>query len=300
MDRRRLAVVAGLAVVECWIVALMIRSIGGVGHAAYSASSAGQPSQTLETGPAPHVVIVADDAELAVSARPGTAVEVGQEHHQRGWFHGRFRPVTVEKTSDGVRIVRSDGGLSVTFGAIRERLTVVVPPDARLDVQNAGSMRISGLRAELALHSDDGTIYVADQRGNISAKTDNGRIELRDVEAASVDIGSDNGRVVCEGLRADRVAIATDSGRVEVSQSVLRGGTIQTDSGRIRLALDPRSDVTVTARAAAGKVVAESPLTLSGGGRGDAETASTIRLGSGAGRLDVGSDEGSITVREGG
>jgi DUF4097 and DUF4098 domain-containing protein YvlB len=105
--------------------------------------------------------------------------------------------------------------------------------------------------------------------------------------------------VTFDGVRADRVAISTDNGRIDVVRSVLRNGKIQTDNGRIRLALDPNSDVTVSAHTSSGKVVAEAPLTVVSGGDDD-DAPSTIRVGNGAGRLEVGSDDGSITVAAGG
>jgi hypothetical protein len=313
MDNRRLAIVVGLGVVELWVVGLMIRSLCGRSHdagyslapahvsaaAAVGAASAGRTAKTIETGPAPHVVIDDDQATLTVSVRPGTAVDVTEQIQFSGWMRGSGRPVTIEKTSDGVSITQPDSEDFIAFGSVRRRLDVVVPPGARLDVANAGSIKVSGLRAEATLHSGDGSIVVSDQRGALDVKTDDGRIELHDVEAPSVAVGSDNGRVTFDGVRADRVAISTDNGRIDVVRSVLRNGKIQTDNGRIRLALDPNSDVTVSAHTSSGKVVAEAPLTVVSGGDDD-DAPSTIRVGNGAGRLEVGSDDGSITVAAGG
>jgi hypothetical protein len=310
MDNRRLALVAGLGVVELWIVGMMIRSLGGDGReadfprppypgAAARAAGSGRTVKTIESGAAPLVVISDEGAALTISVRPGTAVAVVEEHRISGWVHGSLPPLGVVKTSDGVKIVQPGGGPVVTFGSIRRRLDVVVPPAARVDVQAAASIAATGLRADATLQTDDGSIVLRDERGAVRAKTDNGRIELHDVDAPSVDVGSNDGRVVLDRVRADRVAIVTDNGRVEVSRSLLRGGKIQTDSGRIRLGLDLESNVTVSARASSGKIVAEPPLTAASPDE-DSGAPATIRVGSGAGRLEVGSDDGSITVLAGG
>lgn len=315
MRNRRFAIVAGLGVVEFWIIGLIIRSVGG-GHetgfsplTAHFASAAaaqsvpgGRTTKTLETGPAPHVVIDDDAATLRVSVRPGTSVAITEQTNAGGWPRGNTRPSTIEKTDDGVRIAQADrtsNAVVMSFGSVGRRLDVVVPPGALLDVQNAGPMTVSGLRADVTLHSDDGSIAVADIRGSVRVKTDNGRVELTDVEAPSIDVGSDNGHVAFDRVRADHVAVITDNGRIDVLRSLLRGGKIQTDSGRVRLALDPRSDVTVSATASAGKVIAQAPLTAVRAADDD-DAPSTIRVGSGAGRLEVGSDDGSITVLAGG
>jgi hypothetical protein len=304
MNNRRLAIIAGLGIVEVWIVGLMIHSLGGDRRepdypppSAAQAASGGRTAKTLEAGAAPHVVIDDDEAALSISVHPGTTVQVLEERRISGWFHGRLQPLSVVKTSDGVRITQPGGGLAVTFGSVRRRLDVVVPPSARIDVRAAASVTAAGLRADAIVHSDDGSIVVSDQRGAVRLKTDNGRIELRDVEAPAVDVGSDNGRVVFDRVRADRVAVVTDNGRIDISRSLLRGGKIQTDSGRIRLGLDPDSNVTVSARASSGKIVAQPPLTVA---NGDSGQPASIRVGDGAGRLEVGTDGGSITVLAGG
>jgi hypothetical protein len=309
MNNRRLALVAGLGVVELWIVGMMIHSVRG-GHesdfpappsapfaagAGPFAADDGRTAKTFETGAAPHVVIDDDEAALAISVRAGTTVAVSEERRVSGWVRGKLPRLSIEKTVDGLTIVQPGGGITVAFGSIRHRLAVVVPPAARVDVKSAASIAATGLRAATTLHSDNGSIVLSDQRGAVTLKTDNGRIELHDVDAPSVDVGSDDGRVVFDRVRADRVAVATEDGRIDVTRSLLLGGKIQTDSGRIRLGLDPKSNVTVNARASSGRIVAEPPLVLVGGGD-DADTPATVRVGSGSGRLDVGTDDGSITV----
>jgi hypothetical protein len=309
MNNRRLAIIAGLGVVELWIVGMMIHSVGGGREADFPASppfapgaraqaaTNGRTAKTFETGASPHVVIDDDEATLSINVRPGTTVEVLEDRRVSGWVHGSIPAVSVEKTADGVSITQPGGGFRVAFGSVRRRLDVLVPPAARIDVQGAASIAATGLRSAATLHSEDGSIVLSDQRGAVALKTDNGRIELHDVDASSVDVGSDNGRVVFDRVRADRVSVATDDGRVDVTRSLLRGGKIQTDSGRIHLGLDPASDVTVNARASSGRIVAEPPLTVTGG---DGDEPANIRVGNGSGRLDVGSDDGSITVRVGG
>jgi hypothetical protein len=300
VSNRRWAIVAGLGIVELWIIGMMIRSVGGGPESVLGVPAAGgRTAKTLETGSAPQVVVVSGEAALTVSARPGTTVSVAEVRASGGWMQGSVRPVRIDKTSAGVRIVEPDGASAVGLGVFRRRLDVVVPPDARLEVQNAGSIRVSGLLAAATLRTDNGSIIVTDGRGALDVKTDDGRIELRDVDAPGVDVGSENGRVVFDRVRADRVAVVTDDGRVDVSRSLLRGGKIQTDAGRIRLGLDPRSDVTVSVRSAAGKVSVEPPLTVVRAGDDDNGPA-TIRVGNGAGALAVGSDDGSITVLAGG
>jgi hypothetical protein len=301
MRNRRYAVVAALVVVELWIVGLMMRSLAGGGRetsVATSAASLGDaPPQVIETGAAPHVEIDDDTAILSVSVREGTTVSVTQQTRRHGWAHGSREPASVVKTSDGVRIVDAGSSLTFSMGSLDRRIDVVVPPGTTLDVQNAASATVTGLRGPAKLHSDDGTVVVNDHRGPLTVTADNGRIELRDVVSPFLDLTADDGRMVLDRVTADGVSIVSDNGRIDVARSVLRGGKIKTDNGRVVLGLDPRSNVTVSAQASSGSVVAEPPLAASIGNGED--QPSIIRVGSGAGRLDVGSDDGSITVRAG-
>jgi hypothetical protein len=312
MTNRRVAIVVGLGVVELWIVGLTLRSVGLAGPSRPAASNAASPIaaspaepdsqglKSVETGASPHVVIDDEDATLTVSVRPGSSVVVSDQTRISGWMQGASRPVSIARTSDGLRIFRPDSGLSVSMGFVRRRLDVIVPPQARVDVQNAGSMTVSGLRADVTLHTDDGTVVVRDVRGNVEVKTDDGRIELDDVGGPAVDVATDNGRVTFDRVEADTVAVSTDDGRVDIGRSLLRGGKIQTSNGRVQLGLDPRSDVTVSARASSGRVIAQPPLVRGGSANDDDDVPATIRVGAGRGHLDVASDDGSITVAAGG
>jgi hypothetical protein len=302
MINRRLAIVAALSVVELWVLALMIHSVGPKGEPDLPAlrvrngfpatAPAAGPPWAIETGSEPHVVVEVEDASLDVNARPGTTVEIAEPTHWR--VDRAHRPLTFEKTSDGVRIAQS-AGISLIRRSDERRLDVVVPPGTRLDVRKAGTMHVAGLRTDLVLHTDIGSIVVTDQRGGVvHLTTENGRVELHGVEAPSVDIGSEDGRIVFDRVRADRVAISAGAGRIDIASSVLRGGKLQSGNGRIRLAIDPTSNVTVSARATAGKVTVVPPLMAVRSG--DDAAPAAIRVGNGSGRLDVDSADGSITV----
>ena len=309
MRNRRLAIIAGLGVVELWIVGLMLRSVAG-GHDAGALITSAQigsaspapardgGARTIETGSAPDVVIDDEGATLTVTALTGASVAV-RNRSEHGWFDHHEAPLRIEKTSGGVQILRAPGDAGIMFGSPRRELDVVVPPQARLEVRNAGAMVVSGLRADAVLHSDDGSVRVRDNRGDLRVSTDNGRIELSDVEASYVEAGSDDGRITFDRVRADRVAVSTDNGRIEVQRSRLRGGKIQTDNGRVTLGLDPHSDVLISAKTESGKISAASPLIVTGSGEED-DAPATIRVGSGSGALDVASSDGSISIRSGG
>jgi hypothetical protein len=235
---------------------------------------------------------------LSVSVRSGSTVAVSEHLRTSGWgMHGFRQLSTVEKTADGVAITGPDGTI-VVAGSFDRRLDVVVPPGATLEVKNAGSTTVTGLHGDAMLHSDDGTIVVTGGRGLLTASTDNGRIEVSGVIASAVDLSTDDGRISLDRVVADDVSVTSDNGRIDVVRSLLRGGKIKTDDGRITLGLDPQSNVTVSAQASSGSVNAQAPLAATRASSDD-DAPSVIRVGSGAGRLDVSSDDGIITVLPG-
>jgi hypothetical protein len=262
------------------------------------ADFAGAAVRSIEAGEAPHVVIDDDDVTLSVTVRPGSLVTVRDRSERHGWVHGDQAPLRFEKTSDGVRIAREGGSVVMFFGSLERRLDVEVPPQASLDVRSAGTMTVTGLRGDADLHSDDGSISVNDHRGRLHVTTSNGRIELADVEAPSIESSSENGRITLDRVRSDQVGISTDNGRIDIRRSLLRDGKVQTDDGRVSLGLDPQSDVTVSAHTSSGKILADPPLSVIAGRDDDAP--STIQLGRGSGRLEVVSDDGSISIHTGG
>jgi hypothetical protein len=305
MANRRRAIIAALSIVELWILGLMIRSVSGGGgrESSFASAAAMQPAgfdRTIETGSTPRVVIDDDDAALTVTVRVGTAVEVRERIRARGWgMRDAKRESTVEKTADGVRVTGPDGIIIAGAGSVSRALDVVVPPGATLEVKNAGATSVAGLTGEATLHIDDGDIIVTRHSGPLTASTGNGHIELRDVAAPAVDVSTDDGRIDFYGVEADDVSATTDNGRIEIVRSVLRSGKIKTDNGRIRLGLDPRSNVTVSAQTSDGKIDVRAPLSATRASDDD-DAPSLIRIGGGGGHLDVGSDDGSITVFAGG
>jgi DUF4097 and DUF4098 domain-containing protein YvlB len=104
------------------------------------------------------------------------------------------------------------------------------------------------------------------------------------------------------GVRAGTLSVEADNGRIDGSAVSADGGKIATDNGRINLGLAQDNNITVTAHASSGKVIAKMPLAfdpLAGDGDND-EQPRTLRLGNGTGKLEVSSGNGTITISMGG
>ncbi len=310
---RRWAVIAGLGVVELWVVGLIVRSIAGGGHHAVEAAVPAAPAvytspaftradidRTILTSNAPSVIIDAAGFALNVAVRAGRTVSVRELGRGHGWMRENEQPLDIRQSAGGVTILRPGNDTDVMFfGSNERRLEVIVPPDARLDVRNAGATTVAGLRADATLHSEDGSIMVSDHAGALHVTTDDGSIELVNVAGSAIEAGSHDGHITFDRVRADRVAVTAGDGSIDIVRSLLHGGKIQTEDGRVALGIDPLSNVTISASSSSGEVNAQTPLQATAGGDDD-DAPKSIRIGDGYGRLDVGSDDGSISIRTSG
>jgi hypothetical protein len=314
----RLTVVAVLVVVELALLGSMISALDFshdsssdhivMGLApALAATEKTTPvlNKTFETGSAPAVFIDDGSSAVNVTVRPGHAVVVREQIKSSGWvLHTRRAKLDVSFADNTVSIVRRGSDPMVMAGAYERSFNIVVPPGTRLEIANAADIRVNGLRDAAKLHSENGSIEVRDHRAAVTASSDNGRIELHDVIASTAEISTGNGRIVFENVRADALTAHTDNGRIDASGVTTRGGTIESGNGRIELGLAQGNDLTVTAKASAGKVTAESPLAFepraSGDDNDDNDVPRTLRMGNGTGKLQVSSDNGSITMSQGG
>jgi DUF4097 and DUF4098 domain-containing protein YvlB len=309
--------VAVLSVAELAILSSMVHAAGfghrssgfaphfGFGAPVFAATRrAEQFNKSFETGPAPHVYIDDESAELTVTVRAGSSVAINEQSSGSGWMREESSTFNVTSAPDGLRIVRTTKSSTrmMMFGSFRRTLAVTVPPGTRLEVANAGSTDVSGLREGADIHSDNGHVIVSDHRGRLVATSDNGRIELHDVDGPTVTATTDNGRVLLTGVRAGTLSVEADNGRIDGSAVSADGGKIATDNGRINLGLAQDNNITVTAHASSGKVIAKMPLAfdpLAGDGDND-EQPRTLRLGNGTGKLEVSSGNGTITISMGG
>ncbi|HWI63573.1 MAG TPA: DUF4097 family beta strand repeat-containing protein, partial [Symbiobacteriaceae bacterium] len=67
---------------------------------------------------------------------------------------------------------------------------------------------------DLAVHV---TLYVPrGKRYSVDTRTGNGRVEMRDIDAADARITTGNGHLVCSGGSADRLAIRSGNGSIEI------------------------------------------------------------------------------------
>jgi DUF4097 and DUF4098 domain-containing protein YvlB len=169
---------------------------------------------------------------------------------------------------------------------------VTVPPQARIVVEQAGAIVASGLRAAASFDSPNGGITVSDFHGELTVASADGHIEVSDADCPVLRASSSNGRVVLHRVNAARLEASSSNGR--------RDGSISSSNGRVSLGFASGSDTTVSASAANGEIRVRGLAgiaTATAVDDGDDTSSRTVRIGAGAGRLDVHASNGSIDLR---
>lgn len=317
----RSTLVGALVVVELAIAGAAIRSLTGgfcprsasafgTGHGhfghhtGFAAAGATTPlDRRFATGLAPHVVVDVKDVRIAIVTAAGPGVRVVERVRRQGWVSGDVARVAVEQTADGLRVSSPGGGLHVMMGSLEHEVQLTVPPTARVEVSSNDRVEASGLRARFSASTGDGSLHVRDHRGDLDVATEDGALELIDVRGASVSAHTADGRLRLDSVVAERLTAGTADGRIEASGVRLTEGAITTKDGRVRIAYTPDSDATLTARTGDGRIDLPAGLsesTTASAPEGDVvQHERTVRLGSGRGRFEVSSADGSITITQG-
>ncbi|MBV9439518.1 MAG: DUF4097 family beta strand repeat protein [Candidatus Eremiobacteraeota bacterium] len=302
----RSTLIGALVVVELALVGLMARALTGSGQASTFAG-AGTPwwssghshevvpfSASLTTGPAPHVVIDAPRYRVTVVAQSGDDVRISGSTFVHGIVHGSPAPVSLERTTDGVRISAPDQAVNVVFGEVVRELHVTLPPQSTIEATGAGRLSVSGLRAKLLARLDNAALSVSDHRGEIEASSANGRIELRNVAGERIAVSTSNGRLSLDDVAGPLLDVHTANGRITAAGLRVTDGRITSGNGHIKVTFDDASDTTVTATSGNGPVSCSGASTSSDGGR-----TRVVTLGSGKGRFTISSGNGPVTITQG-
>jgi len=136
---------------------------------------------------------------------------------------------------------------------------------------------------------------LSDQRGDVDVSTGSGRIYLTDVQAADIAASTSEGRLYFTRVGADRLDAHTNFGRIYATDLRAVDGALTTKEGRVTVSLAGNSDAVVSAKVTDDNDIHVSGLPVAE----DGANKRVVRLGSGRGRFEVSSDDGSITLTQG-
>lgn len=296
---QRGTLIAVLVGVEVALVAMMAQAISpgsqGTAHDAamrnfHGPTGHGAAAYTFTAGAHPEVTVDIGYADLTVYRRnePGIAVDITAS----GWhgFGSSAPEISAKQDGAGVSVIAAESP-GWTWGDDR-MVTIAVPPGTRLNVQNAGNIKATGLRERATFKS-----------------VGNGAIVIEDFNGPALTVATSNGRVTLHNIIAPQLDAESSNGRVEGTALQVRDGRIDSSNGRVTLGFMPGTDTTVTAATSNGHInvsgftvvpakVVKHSADDDGDDDDDSPNAKTIRVGAGSGRLDVHTSNGSIYLNQ--
>jgi Putative adhesin len=292
ISRRQL--IALLVLVEIAIVGEMVLAIRGDqpgqwsawrtgAHVASDSSLAeGGAHKVFDAGSRPALTVDIGNADLTIRAGDASQFDVSVS---KSTDFGTFRakaPITANRDGDTISIATNDRH-HWSIGDDR-MVTVLVPPETKVTVANAGDITAIGLHAEASINSD------------------NGFVAVENYDAPALRVESSNGRISLRRIVAPRIDVTTSDGHIEGSALQVGDGNIETSDGTVTLGFAAGADTLVTAETSDGTihvsgVSATAAAQTATKTSGDEESSTrTVRLGAGTGRLTVRSDDGNINI----
>jgi Putative adhesin len=310
---QRPTLIAVLIGIEVALVVGMIGAIRGSWGPSYafqtagaSVPPAGGTHWSFAAGSHPSVTVAIGHADLTVETLPGAQIAVtvvpGVEVNSSG-------PIRARDEGGTIRISAEDSEGASRFYVDDRNIHVIVPPETHVIVEQAGDIDASGLRAPASFESSHGDISIHDFRGQLSATSSDGRLEISDADCPTLHVASSNGRVTLTRVTAAQIDASSSNGRVEGTALQLRDGRVSSSNGRVSLGFASGADTTVSAASSNGHVhvsgFPSGPTTAVKHGDdddsdddSDSSAATTVRVGAGSGRLNVHASNGSINLSQ--
>jgi hypothetical protein len=296
MDSRRATVLAALAAAELVVLGLIFSSLRGFTHhgsVAFASTSSGTPADvhtTIPTSHSPSVILRDDDAHFHISTASAGEVRVDETTTTDGNVWG-ITHLNVERREGNTIYI---GRHELYHGSMHRDIAIVVPFDATIEVDDCTSLSMSGLSGSATIRcSGDQPVEISNQRGDLHVKNDDGRVSIAHLSAGRLEVDNSDGRVELSDVHAAFLNVKTDDGHIEGTGIVAVNGSVESGDGNVALSFGPSANLTVGVKTDS-TVTAAPPLQVVR--IGDSDSERQIRIGSGDGRLDIKTDDGSVSL----
>lgn len=260
-------------------------------------------------GAHPAIIVDAAGVDVVVETQAVPQINVVMHEERSGPFSGKPQEISASDEGGTIHVTSDDVQQTHVFGYEKLTLQIAAPPNTRVSVTDAGDVTLIGFRAATSLDSRDGAIEVRDFRGDLSAFSSDGRIDVTDADCSTLHATASNGRLVLTHVSAAQIDASSNNGRVIGTAVQLHDGRVSSANGRVSLGFTAGADTTVTAATSNGRInvsgfpVVPAAFVKPGGDASDSDdddapAAKTVRVGAGSGRLDVHTSNGSIDLSQ--
>jgi hypothetical protein len=206
--------------------------------------------------------------EVSAKGRRGLASMVDYQITVPSWMAvdvgGMYAEISVEGTRAAIKAQTLEGNIVVRGGADNISLQTI---NGRID--------LSGARGRIELNAVSDDILVTDVRGDLIVESVSGSIDMRQVDAASVDAQTISGDIVFDG----RIAGAGSYSLVS-------------HSGDVQVAVPEGTNATVSVSSANGDISTSFDVTS----ERESRRRQTYRLGNGGANIDIETFSGDVDL----
>ena len=203
--------------------------------------------------------------------------------------------VTVKAT------VHSSSGWDLSSGGVRRsvRLVATVPVDSEVRLHSGdGSVRVERVRGRIDARTEDGRIVMREVSGDIVADTGDGSVQVEEVDGRCT-VRTSDGSVLVSGRLREGLRASSGDGSVTVraaSGSDVTDWHIETGDGGVLLALPDQLDARLDLETSDGRIALNGFADLPVEQEGHRRSLQAV-LGTGAGSLRIRTGDGTITLK---
>ena len=198
---------------------------------------------------------------------------------------------TTSRTGSGDQVI-SGLQLPLTAKTGSGNLTISdLGADARLS-SGSGDLKINGIKGSLYAEAGSGNIRAEGAAGAITANTGSGDVEMQQVSAGDVRVGTGSGNIRLHGVKGGLRA-ETGSGDIQADGEATGDWRLGAGSGNITLKLPSQASFDIDARTSSGTLKISHPVTQQGT---FAKNHVHGKVGNGGVLLDLHTGSGDIYV----
>jgi len=165
------------------------------------------------------------------------------------------------------------------------KLLIEVPEACPADVRTSnGSVRATGMKGQVTLHSSNGTVVATQIEGSIVVETSNGKVDVSDSKG-DVKASTSNGHITTRAIDGS-CELRTSNGGIEIAD-VQGSAVAETSNGSIRASVAPPVDGQIDLRASNGGIHLTLPK----------DVATELEAGTSNGRVHVDLTEGKLVYQ---
>ncbi|MGZ3547730.1 MAG: DUF4097 family beta strand repeat-containing protein [Vulcanimicrobiaceae bacterium] len=280
------------------------------GHMGWTASAHGLHRLALtptvfpgvDAGAAPHVTVSVPDSRITVEASIDGQIHVTDQSSTRGNVFGtagQIPPLRIQRTADGMAIERPPTNINffMMIGSVDRGVRIALPPGATVEITRCTGADIRGLSGGVSVRSQDGSIRLENLTGDADLFSNDGRIAAVGIRSGRLAMESRDGPLTLDDVIVEQLTAITNDGRIRAHRLQLSGANAQaqvrSNDGSVNLHFTDAGNVKVQAHTSDGRIVVDGRSTNS---EDSGATQATYTLGSGAGTLDVSTQDGTIAM----